>query len=65
MLAQHPDPFTLALLETNPNAVLEALAQQRRALTRPPLIAEQLLTLLERQDLERTVAALRPHLERI
>lgn len=58
---QHPDAFALEQLSTHPDAVLTALAQQRRALRNPPVSARELLETLRTLGLERFVAALKAH----
>lgn len=57
--AQHPDLFLLNLVDLDPGAVVTAVHQQQKDLTRPPMSLPELLDILERQGLVQTVAALR------
>jgi len=57
--AQHPDDFVLALLETYPDLVIEALKSHRISLKNPPKTAAEYLADLGAQGLSKTVIALR------
>ena len=60
--AQHPDLFVLGLIRQNPIAVFEILRQQQQDLRRNPKTIPQLLGIMERQGLARSVAELRQQL---
>lgn len=57
--AEHPDGFMLGLLETDPEAVIRAVRDQRGSLRSPAMTAEELLATLEKQRLTQTVRRLR------
>lgn len=57
--AQHPDDFIRHLLDLSPEQVFLAARQQRLALRRPPKTVEEMLDILERQRLAKTVNYLR------
>jgi hypothetical protein len=63
--AQHPDHFVLHLLDLAPDAVCTAVRRQRSLLKSPPKTAEELLETLEQQRLPRSVAAMRPFIDRL
>ena len=60
--AQHPDEFVAHLIDLNVDAVVNAVKDQRANLKRPPMTAEALLGVLERQGLTMSVASLRQRL---
>ena len=57
--AQHPDTFMHALIESDADAVVAAIAEHRAALVNPPKTPAEYLAMLERQHMTETVAALR------
>ena len=57
--AQHPDEFVSRLIDLDAGAVMGAVKNQRANLKRPPMTAEALLEVLERQGLTMSVANLR------
>jgi hypothetical protein len=57
--AQHPDDFSLALLETFPDLVIEAARNHRASLTNPVKAPDEYLAGLDAQGLGRSVMALR------
>jgi predicted nucleic acid-binding protein len=59
--AQHPDEFVSHLLDLSTEAVVEAARLHRASLKNPPKSAEEYLEVLHRQELKRTVAALKNH----
>ena len=62
LMAQHPDIFIAALFDADREAVLMAVRGHRAALRNPPRSPEEHVAALERLDLTRTAALLRPHL---
>ncbi len=60
IVAQHPDAFLHELFKSNPGDVLSALRTLRLDLKNPPRTAVELLSLMERQNLTASAAALRP-----
>ncbi len=58
--AQHPDAFLLDRFVSNPGEVLGALRTLRLDLKNPPRTVVELLSLMERQNLAASAAALRP-----
>ena len=63
--AHHPDLFINRLIKQDVEGVCLAVQRQRKNLKRPPLSAEQLLGVLEKQGLAKTVQALRSYAEEI
>lgn len=63
ILAQHPDTVLVERFAENPGAVLSALRTLRGDLRNPARTAQDLLTLMERQTLVETAAALRPFVD--
>lgn len=61
VVARHPDDFVSHWLEVAPLAVCEAARLQRGSLKRPPKTVDEYLDSLARQNLPRTVAALRDY----
>ncbi len=59
IVARHPDDFVAHWLDVAPLAVCEAARLQRGSLKRPPKTVDEYLDSLARQNLPRTVAALR------
>ena len=57
--AEHPDAFIVGLLETDPEAVIQAVRDQRGSLRSPAVTAKELLATLEKQRLPQTVRRLR------
>ncbi len=57
--AQHPDDFIVDLFDLHPASVLQALAEQRASLKRPPKTADELLDILLKQGLTQTVSILK------
>jgi len=57
--AEHPDAFILDLLETDLEAVIQAVRDQRSSLRSPAVTADELLATLEKQRLTQTVRRLR------
>ncbi|WP_101102705.1 PIN domain-containing protein [Macromonas bipunctata] len=57
--AQHPDDFVVDLFDLHPAAVLQAVAEQRAALKKPPKTADEFLDILLRQGLTQTVSMLK------
>ncbi|BAO82687.1 hypothetical protein SMCB_0459 [Serpentinimonas maccroryi] len=57
--AQHPDDFIVDLFDLHPASVLQALAEQRAALKKPPKSADELLDILLKQGLTQTVSILK------
>lgn len=57
--AQHPDDFVVDLFDLHPAAVLQAVAEQRSALKKPPKTADEFLDILLRQGLTQTVSMLK------
>ncbi|UCH26325.1 MAG: PIN domain-containing protein [Trueperaceae bacterium] len=57
--AQHPDDFIMSLTDLGPASVLKAVQNQRANLQHPPKTADELLTILERNELKKTVSYLR------
>lgn len=53
--AQHPDDFIWDLLDVSPELVFLAARRQRLALHNPPKTVEEMLRILERQGLTKTV----------
>lgn len=62
--AQHPDTFISGLLDRDEETVWDAVRQQRSNLKNPPIPAQKLLDILERQGLQMTVARLRRYVDR-
>lgn len=62
---QSPDEVTCSLFISKPQLVLEALANQRARLKKPPLSTEQFLGNLRLQRLPRFVAELEPFQEEL
>jgi predicted nucleic acid-binding protein len=60
-----PDDFVSQLLESHQTGVLTALREQRTTLKKPPITAQTLLEILEKQGLRRTVARLKDHIKLI
>ena len=60
-----PDDFVTRLIAYDADALLDAVAQHRAALTRPVKTVEEYLATLEQQRLPETVAFLRKHREKI
>jgi hypothetical protein len=65
MVAQSPDTFLAALVKRNEDDATAALRDLRLQLKAPPYSVPDLLAGLERQKLARTVALLRPMVERM
>lgn len=57
--AQHPDEFTLRLLDLAPLSVVAAAESHRQSLKHPPRTTGEHLLALERQGLTRSASALR------
>ena len=57
--AVHPDDFVVAQLNLAPGVVLQKLNEQAAALKNPPLGLEELLAILERNGLVRSMAEVR------
>ena len=57
--AQHPDDFIVDLFDLHPASVLQALAEQRASLKRPPKTADEFLDILLKQGLTQTVSILK------
>ena len=57
--AQHPDDFIVDLFDLHPASVLQALAEQRAGLKRPPKTADEFLDILLKQGLTQTVSILK------
>ena len=57
--AQHPDEFIEHIFDLNPNAVIQAVRDQRASLKNPAKSVEELLDILLQQGLASTVANLR------
>jgi predicted nucleic acid-binding protein len=57
--AMHPDKFVLALLQEEPELVLQALREQRAAYSDPALSAEEFIAALEKCGLKEMGKALR------
>ncbi len=58
--ALHPDELLVRLIAAVPGAVCTAVKNQRESLRNPPMTAEELLAVFEKQGLPRTAALLRP-----
>lgn len=56
---QHPDDFIVDLFDLHPASVLQALAEQRASLKKPPKTADELLDMLLKQGLTQTVSILK------
>jgi predicted nucleic acid-binding protein len=56
---QHPDDFIVDLFDLHPTSVLQALAEQRASLKKPPKTADEFLDILFRQGLTQTVSILK------
>lgn len=63
--AVHPDEFLLERLELAPKAFCTAVRRQRESLRNPPLTAEELLSVFEKQGLAKTVAKLRTTIDKL
>jgi hypothetical protein len=63
--ARHPDTFVLGLLRKWPQSVCEAARLQRESLRNPPLGVAEFLASLERQDMRRTVNALKRYAKQL
>jgi predicted nucleic acid-binding protein len=59
LAARHPDDFIIGLFERHPVGVLEAAANHRRSLKKPPRTVDEYLETLIAQGLPRTVSNLR------
>jgi len=59
---QHPDEFITQLIEWSPSIVCAAIHRLRVSLKNPPIHLEDYLSILERQFLPRSAAALRTYL---
>jgi predicted nucleic acid-binding protein len=57
--AQHPDDFIVDLFDLHPASVLQALAEQRASLKKPPKTADEFLDILLKQGLTQTVSILK------
>lgn len=57
--AQHPDEFILHLIDLDSAAVCRAAREHRARLRNPPKTVDEYLESLQRQELPRTVSALR------
>ena len=62
--AVHPDPFVLASLDADPEAVWAAVRNQRRLLKNPPVTAIGMLETLRRQGLIGTATRLESAVDR-
>jgi hypothetical protein len=60
--AVHPDAFVLDLLDLSSGIVLRVLHDQAASLKSPPMTLDELLVVLERNGLVRSVAEVRRHL---
>jgi len=59
LAAQHPDDFIVDLFDLHPASVLQALAEQRASLKKPPKTADEFLDILLKQGLTQTVSILK------
>ena len=59
IIAQNPDDFICEWIEHSPSFILQAIQTQQSSLKRPPMSMEQLLIVLERQQIPKSVAKLR------
>ena len=59
LAAQHPDDFIVDLFDLHPASVLQALAEQRASLKKPPKTTEEFLDILRKQGLTQTVSILK------
>ena len=59
LIAQHPDTFLRHLIDLAPSAVRARLEEMVGALKSPPMAVEDYISLLERQSLPESAAALR------
>lgn len=57
--AQHPDDFIVDLFDLHPASVLQALAEQRASLKKPPKTADEFLDIPLKQGLTQTVSILK------
>ena len=57
--AQHPDEFILYLISINSEVVCQAIKNQLNTLKNPPLTLPELLNILEKQQLFKSVSMLR------
>ncbi|MBS3026983.1 MAG: hypothetical protein HCA25_07775 [Dolichospermum sp. DET50] len=57
--AQHPDQFILHLIDLNSQLVCQAVKNQLNTLKNPPMILEELLEVLRKQQLFQSVIILR------
>lgn len=57
--AIHPDELLVGLIAAAPSVVCSAVRTQRASLRNPPMTAEELLAVFERQGLPRAVSLLR------
>lgn len=65
VLALHPDDFIMSIFETDPMAVVRALALDRARLRKPPMTATEYLASLVRAGLRETAAATRMFTDRL
>ncbi|MSP52816.1 MAG: PIN domain-containing protein [Gammaproteobacteria bacterium] len=63
--AQHPDKFISSLIGLAPDVVCAAVRRLRKSLKRPPINAQDYLTILEKQSLPNTVNQLKKFMETI
>lgn len=59
LATQHPDTFLCHLIDLAPNIARARLATMIEALANPPMTHEEYISVLERQSLPETAAALR------
>lgn len=59
--ALHPDEFIYLQIEISPSLCLTAFKHQRQALQAPPMVVEDFLACLQRQQLPKTVSFLQQH----
>ena len=62
--AQHPDEFIYRLIQLAPELVVAGLREQQRALNSPPTSMAEVLSILDKIGLTRTVAQLKRILDR-
>ena len=65
MQAIHPDEFIVRLWDEHPAAVLEAARLQRAGLKKPPKTAAEFIATLEKCQLPKIAARLRPYAAQI
>jgi predicted nucleic acid-binding protein len=65
VLARHPDDFIMSIFETDPMAVVRALALDRARLRKPPMTVTEYVASLFRAGLPETAAAIRMFADRL